>query len=184
MLDEGQRNDWFSSHGIVAAAIIAAVGIDRRWWSGNCARKDPVVDFHLLKDRNFAISTIDHVHSRLCALWQHHGAAAVSADAARLHGDAERPGAVARRADDHGHDADRRHFCFRKIEARWLMIFGLLMSSVGLFQMSHFDLQIDFRHAVTARVVQSFGLAFLFVPINTVAFFVHRQGRTPATPRA
>ena len=56
MLDEGQRNDWFSSHGIVAAAVIAAIGlIGVVVWE--LRQKEPVVDFRLLKDRTFAIST-------------------------------------------------------------------------------------------------------------------------------
>jgi DHA2 family multidrug resistance protein len=36
--------------------------------------------------------------------------------------------------------------------------------------MSHFTLQVDYATAVRSRIVQSFGLAFLFVPISTVAF--------------
>jgi DHA2 family multidrug resistance protein len=69
-----------------------------------------------------------------------------------------------------------------KIEARWLIVFGLIASSVGLFQMAHWNTQINFGHAVSARVVQSFGLAFLFVPINTVAFsFIARANTGYAT---
>ena len=57
MLDEGQRNDWFSSHVIVgggdrggrAGSVVA-----REW-----RQKDPVVDFRLLKDRDFALSTVN-----------------------------------------------------------------------------------------------------------------------------
>ncbi|HLK18347.1 MAG TPA: hypothetical protein VKT81_05295, partial [Bryobacteraceae bacterium] len=45
-----------------------------------------------------------------------------------------------------------------------------------------FDLTIDFRHAMMARVVQSLGLAFLFVPINTMAFyFIAKQNTSYAT---
>jgi DHA2 family multidrug resistance protein len=73
-------------------------------------------------------------------------------------------------------------FLLAKIEARWLVIFGLLISSYGLFQMTDFDLNIDFRHAVLARVVQSLGLPFLFVPINTMAFyFISKQNTSYAT---
>ena len=36
--------------------------------------------------------------------------------------------------------------------------------------MSRFTLQLDYATAVRSRIVQSFGLAFLFVPISTVAF--------------
>ncbi len=61
-------------------------------------------------------------------------------------------------------------FLLSKIEARWLVIFGLVVSSFGLFHMAGFDLDIDYHTAMMARVLQSAGLAFLFVPINTMAF--------------
>jgi DHA2 family multidrug resistance protein len=44
--------------------------------------------------------------------------------------------------------------------------------------MSHWNMQINFGHAVSARVVQSLGLAFLFVPINTVAFSFIAKAKT------
>jgi MFS transporter, DHA2 family, multidrug resistance protein len=65
-----------------------------------------------------------------------------------------------------------------KIQARWLIILGLIVSSFGLFEMSHWNTQINFGHAVSARVVQSLGLAFLFVPINTVAFSFIAKAKT------
>jgi len=36
--------------------------------------------------------------------------------------------------------------------------------------MAGWDLGLDYRHAVEARMLQSFGLAFLFIPINVAAF--------------
>ncbi len=58
MLDKGQRNDWFGSQldrraplSIAVVALVAVVFWELR-------QKDPVVDLHLLKDRNFAISTV------------------------------------------------------------------------------------------------------------------------------
>src|SRR5581483_348145 len=67
-------------------------------------------------------------------------------------------------------------------EARWLVIFGLLVSSFGLFQMAHFNLDVDRHTAMMARIVQSAGLAFLFVPINTLAFaFVPKEKTNYAT---
>jgi DHA2 family multidrug resistance protein len=73
-------------------------------------------------------------------------------------------------------------FLLSKIEARWLVMVGLVVSSIGLWQMSRFDLQVDFRSAVMARIVQSLGLAFLFVPINTAAFYyISKQNTSYAT---
>jgi DHA2 family multidrug resistance protein len=53
---------------------------------------------------------------------------------------------------------------------RWLMVFGLSMLSFSLFHMTTFDLGVDFHTMMMARVYQSVGLAFLFVPINTAAY--------------
>jgi MFS transporter, DHA2 family, multidrug resistance protein len=48
--------------------------------------------------------------------------------------------------------------------------------ALSLFVMAGWDLQIDYSHAVRARMMQSFGLAFLFIPINVSAFaFVPKE---------
>src|SRR6202021_1418961 len=52
----------------------------------------------------------------------------------------------------------------------YLMLFGLAMLSFSLFHMTSFDLSVDFRTVMFARVNQALGLAFLFVPINTAAY--------------
>jgi DHA2 family multidrug resistance protein len=42
--------------------------------------------------------------------------------------------------------------------------------------MAGWDLGLDYGHAVRARMLQSFGLAFLFIPINVAAFaYVPRE---------
>ena len=58
----------------------------------------------------------------------------------------------------------------KNLEPRWMLMFGLIVSAVGLFQMAGFNLQVDIGTAIRARMVQSIGLAFLFVPLNTLAF--------------
>jgi DHA2 family multidrug resistance protein len=58
----------------------------------------------------------------------------------------------------------------RKYEPRWLVIFGVLVCSAGMYLMSRFNLNLDFRTAMQSRIVQSIGMAFLFVPISTAAF--------------
>jgi DHA2 family multidrug resistance protein len=53
---------------------------------------------------------------------------------------------------------------------------------VGLFLMARFNLDIDYRAALWSRIVQSSGLAFLFVPISTVAFaFIPKERTSYAT---
>ncbi len=180
MLDEGQRNDWFSSHGILAAAIIGVVALTGVvFWE--LAQKDPVVDFHLLKERNFAISTF----TMFALGFVMYGSTValplflqtLLGYTATQSGMALSPGGLAIMIM-----MPIVGFLLSKIEARWLIIFGLLISSFGLFQMAQFDLQVDFEHAVVARIVQSLGLAFLFVPINATAFyFIEKQKTSYAT---
>ena len=56
VLDEGQRRDWLGSNLIVLSGVIAVVGlVSVVVWE--LRQREPVVDFHLLKERNFALST-------------------------------------------------------------------------------------------------------------------------------
>ena len=58
-----------------------------------------------------------------------------------------------------------------KVDARALIGFGFITLSASLFYMtSHLYQGIDFRTAVSLRCFQSVGLAFLFVPINTLTY--------------
>jgi DHA2 family multidrug resistance protein len=179
-LDEGQRNDWFSSGSIVASTIIAIVAlISVVFWE--LRQKDPVVDFHLLKDRNFAISTLTMfmlgfvLYGSTMALPLF--LQTLLGYTAMQSGLALSPGGLMIMFM-----MPIVGILLSRIQARWLIILGLAVSALGLFQMSQFDTQINFGHAVSARVLQSLGLAFLFVPINTVAFaFIARQKTGYAT---
>ncbi len=180
MLDDGQKNDWFSSPGIVAAAIVGAIGlIGVVVWE--LRQKEPVVDFRLLKDRTFAISTA----SMFVLGFVLYGSTmalplflqTLLGYTAMQSGLALSPGGLVIMVM-----MPIVGILLFKIQARWLIIVGLIVSSLGLFEMSHFDTQINFGHAVSARVLQSLGLAFLFVPINTVAFsFISREKTGYAT---
>jgi DHA2 family multidrug resistance protein len=73
-------------------------------------------------------------------------------------------------------------FLLSRYSPRWLLLFGLCMLSFSLFHMTNFDLQIDFRTAVAARMIQAVGMAFLFVPINTAAYaFLPRDKNNAAS---
>ena len=59
----------------------------------------------------------------------------------------------------------------RRIEARWLIAVGFLLSALASFYVTtNLDLQIDFYTAAMYRVWLSVGLALLFVPINTASY--------------
>jgi len=55
-------------------------------------------------------------------------------------------------------------------DTRILITFGCIVSASALFVMAGWNTGLDYGHAVRARMLQSFGLAFLFIPINVAAF--------------
>ena len=58
-----------------------------------------------------------------------------------------------------------------KVDARYLIAFGFCVMSGSLFYMSRkIDLQMDFGTAVELRCIQAIGMAFLFVPIQTLSY--------------
>jgi len=64
-----------------------------------------------------------------------------------------------------------------RIEPRWIVVTGLLIMSTGLFQLSHLDLNAAPRSPVGDWIVSRMGTAFLFVPINVMAFYFVPRGR-------
>jgi len=54
-------------------------------------------------------------------------------------------------------------------DARLMVGLGLIITGISLFQMSHFNLDIGFWTITWPRIIQGFGLAFLFIPINVVS---------------
>src|SRR5258708_28520434 len=61
-------------------------------------------------------------------------------------------------------------FLVSKVQPRLLITLGAIIVASSLFVMAGWDLQLDYGHAVRARMLQGLGLAFLFIPINVSAF--------------
>jgi len=168
VLDEGQRKDWLSSNYIVTFAILTAVClVGVVIWE--LRQKQPVIDFHVLKERNFALATgsmlvlgfVLYGSTMLLPLFLQ----TLLGYTAMLSGMVLSPGGIAVCVA-----MPAVGLLLRRYQARWLVIFGVTVSALGLMAMSRFTLQLDYATAVRTRIVQSFGLAFLFVPISTVAF--------------
>jgi DHA2 family multidrug resistance protein len=57
-----------------------------------------------------------------------------------------------------------------KVDSRLLIAFALLVQGYALWNMSHLDTQMSFSVAAKARMIQAFGLPFMFVPITAIAY--------------
>ena len=167
VLDEGQKEDWFSSQFIVGFAIVAAVCLV--WvvfWE--LRHEHPVIDFRVLKIRNFMLGTLAmlvlgfvlYASTMLLPLLLQ----TLLGYTAMLSGLVLSPGGLVVIVC-----MPLVGILLRYFQARWLVIFGVLVSASGLVIMSRFNLYIDYGTAVWSRMVQSSGMAFLFVPISVAA---------------
>jgi DHA2 family multidrug resistance protein len=57
-----------------------------------------------------------------------------------------------------------------KIDPRILVLFGLGMTALSLYQMTFFTLEMTDWPLILSGVIQGFGLGFVFIPLSTVAF--------------
>jgi MFS transporter, DHA2 family, multidrug resistance protein len=180
MLDKGDREDWFASHFIQLCAVIAALGTALAiWWELRV--KDPVVDLSLLKERNFSISAFFMFMVGVVLL----GSTVLIPQYLQL--------VMGYSATDAGLAISPGGFLIMamlpfvglmlsKIEARWLIMVGLFITSFALWHMTTFNTNMSMHNAIIARCYQAAGLAFLFVPINTAAYaFVPRNKNNQAS---
>jgi DHA2 family multidrug resistance protein len=169
VLDKGQEDDWFNSHTIVIFAAIAAVAlVSFVLWEWR--QEHPVVEVRLFRDRNFAVSNLMMLvmgmalygSTVLLPLYLQVWLGYSAEDAGMVLS----PGGiivilllplVGR--------------LLSKVDARYLIAFGFLVTSTALLHMAHtLHPGIDFRAAVLMRMFQASGIAFLFVPINSIVY--------------
>ena len=168
VLDKGQRDDWFESHFILVLSLISAASlIFVVVWEWR--HKDPIIDLHLFRDRTFGMSNLlmfmlgfALLGSTLLLPLFMQTLLGYTAEQAGL---ALMPGGFAIMLL-----LPLVGFLLSRYDARYLLLFGLIVLSSSLFHMTSFDLGVDFRTVATARVFQAVGMAFLFVPINTAAY--------------
>jgi DHA2 family multidrug resistance protein len=168
-LDKGQELDWFSSPAITVAFVVALTSlITWVWWEWHA--KDPIVDVKLFKRRNFAtamvftfaLGVVLYGTTVLIPLFLQTllGYSAVNA------GEAISGGGLMMMVM-----MPIAGILVSRVDPRYMMIAGFGMTALSLFHMaSHLTMGIDFHTAAMLRVYQTMGLAFIFIPSNTLAY--------------
>jgi DHA2 family multidrug resistance protein len=169
VLDKGQRDDWFESPFIVTFFLMSMTALfGGIWWE--LTVKDPVVDLTLLRERNFALSNFFYFmfgfiligstvlipqllqglfgYTAYQSGWAISPAAFVVVFLAPL---------VVK-------------FIFPKFGATKLIAASFLIQAFALYQYSQLDLDADYGSFVRCRLIQGFGVAFLFIPVSAVAY--------------
>src|SRR6201996_8658799 len=170
LLDRGQIDDWFGSRFITWMFVIGITClVTAVFWELN--HKDPVIDFHLLKVRNFGISCLFYfifgfglfgsttmIPQLLQSLYGYR-----AIDAGLVLG----PGAlVITFLAPLGAQLVQR----KVVNPRILLFGAVMVVGISFIHYSHFNLQTDYSHYALARALQGLGYAFFFVPLSVIAY--------------
>jgi DHA2 family multidrug resistance protein len=169
MLDKGQEDDWFGSPFILTLAIIAGVGLLAlviwEWFY-----KNPIVEVRLFRNLNFlganammfvlgimlfaSLVTMPQFLQTLLGYTADSAGLVLSGGGMVLLLLIPIAGTLSSR-----------------VQARYIIAFGwLILSGAMYLSTQQLNLGISFGSASLLRIAQVFGLGFLFVPINLVAY--------------
>jgi DHA2 family multidrug resistance protein len=167
-MDRGQREDWFASPMITAFAIGGALAL-LAFIPWELSRRDPIVRIRLYGQRNFMIANIFMLIMGVIIFGTTQFIPQLLQEV--LHYSATDAGL----ALTTGGLATLlimpvSGFLTGKVDPRYLIGFALLVQAVALWNMSTLNTQMSFNTAATARMIQSVGLPFLFVPITNAAY--------------
>jgi DHA2 family multidrug resistance protein len=180
VLDKGQEDDWFSSPVIsffVVAMIVAFILMI--WWELRQLRVGhrPILNLTLFKRRNFAISFAlmfvlgFSLYATTVLIPQF--VQTLLGYTAELAGMVLSPAGVMMMCM-----MPVVGFLSGKVDPRKLMFYGFGMLTLSLITMHTMDLTISYPRLVFLRCFQASGLAFLFIPINTIAYIGVKQSES------
>lgn len=170
LLDRGQIDDWFGSS-FICWMLVLGVGCLTAAVFWELRHPDPVIDFRMLKVRNFAIANVFYfvfgfglfaTTTMIPQLLQQlYGYRAINA------GLVLGPGAfVITLLAPVGAQLVQR----RIVHPRVLLFGAVIVVGLSMIHYSHFTLQTDYDHYAWARALQGLGYAFFFVPLSVIAY--------------
>jgi DHA2 family multidrug resistance protein len=167
-IDRGEDYDWLGSPFVRVMFVLSAIG-----FLFGCTylyyARHPIVDLRVFKDRNFALGTLQIAFMGFIlyasAVLIPQFAQQQLGYTATWAGLVLAPGAVllVMLIPAVGK-------ILNYIPVKYVIAFGGLLLSGALFYSSYLVPDMDFRHLVILRATQTSGLAFLFVPISTIAY--------------
>jgi DHA2 family multidrug resistance protein len=172
VLDKGQEDDWFGSR-LIATFIVLCVGslVTLMIWEVVQIRRKhrPILDLTLFKQRNFAVA---FVLMGVLGIVLFGTTVMIPQFAQTLLGyTAEQAGLV---ISPGGLMVMAMMpvvgFLVTRVDPRWMIVYGFTVSSLALFTMLNLNLGVSYGYIAMLRVFQAAGLAFLFIPINTLSY--------------
>lgn len=169
VLDKGQEDDWFGSTFITTFVILSAVGIAGAIVWELLGTSEPIVDLPLFRDRSFLFTNVMmfatlFVLMSTTQILPQFVQQLLPYDATKA-GLILMPGGLVMMAL-----MPVVGLLVRKVQPKYLILFGFLVSALALHHLCQFDANVSFKAMALARMLQGCGFAFLFVPIQTLAY--------------
>jgi DHA2 family multidrug resistance protein len=168
MLDRGEELGWFGSTEVVIEAVLAAVGF--YFFLADCFTSErPFISVRIFRDRNFSIAL---VFMFLIGIMVLATMALVTPFIQNLLGYPVLSSGYL--LGFRGIGTFVAMFLVGrlsgKVDPRLLIFIGLALSTTALWLMVGWSLDVSAQTIAINSVAQGFGLGFVFVPLNTVAF--------------
>ncbi len=168
MLDKGQQEDWFSSPMILSLTVFATLGLIAfvLWELG---QDNPIVDIRLFKRSNFAACNAMNFMLGFMVF----GTTALLPQMVQT--------LFGYTATDAGLVLSPGGFALilfmpivgklvGKVDARYLVVFGLCVDAFALYLMGHFATVTDYETFAGYRIIQTLGMGFLFIPLMSLLY--------------
>jgi MFS transporter, DHA2 family, multidrug resistance protein len=168
MLDRGEQVGWFSSDEIVAELVISIVGF-YFFFAHALTTDNPFVRFELFRDRNFVTGLVFMAFIGVALFGT---MALVTPFMQNIIGYPVTTAGWLLGSRGVGTLLSMMVISrlLRLIEARWLLLVGLILMAGTLYQMELFTEQTSGTTIAVTSVIQGFGIGMLFVPLSTIAF--------------
>jgi MFS transporter, DHA2 family, multidrug resistance protein len=172
VMDKGQEDDWFGSHVITTFTVLCVTALLLlALWEIMQIRKGhkPILDLTLFRNRTFAISfalmfVLGFTLFGTTVLIPQFVQTLLGYTAERA-GLAISPGGLTVMAL-----MPLVGFLVGRVDPRYLIVYGFTSLAAALTLMHTLDLEVSYSYIAWLRVFQASGLAFLFVPINTLSY--------------
>lgn len=169
VLDKGQQDDWFGSRFITVFAVLSVIGIiGLIIWELKFAR-EPIVDLPLFRNSGFLFTNLMMFATLLILLsttqlLPQFVQQLLPYNATKA-GLILMPGGLIMMLL-----MPVVGVLVHRIQPKYLICFGFIVSGLALLHLSGFNTEVSFKHIAVARMFQALGFAFLFVPIQTLAY--------------
>jgi DHA2 family multidrug resistance protein len=168
VLDKGQEVDWFGATWLRFAALGFVVGLV--WFIVHCLRaKAPLVDLHVLRDRNFAVGCLLMVLFGLCV---YSTITVLPLFYQELLGYTAFTAGVVVFPRGIGAIVAMPVIAYlgAKIDARYLLTFGFLVFGIMSLIFGNVNLSVSPTTLLWPIIITGFALSFVFVPITTQSY--------------